>query len=86
MFKVGQRVRVIQWSDMPEELRESWGILTYHIGDMGTITKAKETYCNVNVYELESESLGGWALMVLEPEIEPFVRVGEQLLFDFMTP
>ncbi len=84
MFKIGQKVRVKQWLDMPQDIQYGWGILIRCIGEVLTITETGESYEGIPLYKLQGSSAGEWGLMVLEPEIEPVIRVGEQLLFDFI--
>ena len=80
MFKVGQKVRVKQWLDMPQDLQLKWGILTRCIGEVLTITATGESYEDIPLYELQDSPVWDWGLIVLEPEIEPVIRLGEQLL------
>ncbi len=83
-FKIGQKVLVKVWYDMPQDIQDGWGILTRCIGNILTVVAIGEKYKNINLYELEGKAVGEMGLIVLEPEIEPIIKVGEQLLFDFV--
>jgi len=77
-FKVGDKVRIKQWLDMPERLQYDYGINTYNIGGIGVIDKIEEVYDGINIYKVifnENDIIPAF-----EPELEPFVKVGEQLL------
>lgn len=86
-FKVGQKVRVKQWLDMPETIQDDWGTLSDGIGNVGTIVIIEEHQGSsyiINIYKLEGKDFGKYGRNVLEGEIEPLVKVGEQLTFEFM--
>lgn len=83
-YKIGQKVRIKEWVDMPEGIQDDWGTLTIgDIGNVGTIVAIEEHQGSsyiVNIYGLEGEDFGKYGRNVLEGEIEPLVKVGQQLL------
>lgn len=76
-FKIGQKVRIVEWKDMPEDLQDIFGINTYGIGLIGVVDKFERAQKGVNGYNIK---LKGGNHFALEPELEPLVRVGEQLM------
>lgn len=84
-FRIGQKVRVKKWLNMPENIQCGWGILTRCIGDTLVVVRTGESYENIPIYELQDSLTGELRIRVLEPEIESVIKVGEQLLFDFMN-
>ena len=86
-FKVGDKVRVKQWLEMPQSIQDSWGALTRCVGEVSTVIKLDGNFQGINLYELSDITDGdGFCcnLTVLEPEIELIIKKGEQLVFDFM--
>jgi len=85
-FKVGDKVRIKQWLDMPEELKYNYGMNTYGIGYVGIVDKFVEQTKNVNGYDIILnidhflDKGANRHHFAFEPELEPFVKVGEQLL------
>lgn len=78
-FKIGDKVRVKEWVGMPDELKERWG-LNMHIGDEGTIWM--ESYSvedGYKGYDIKAKD-SRYAFFCFEGELEPLVKVGEQLL------
>lgn len=84
-FKVGQKVRIKQWFDMPQEMENMWGINTRNIGIIGVIQnvgadKGIENIYDINTYSVVFSNKPLDSLFVFEPELEPLVRIGQQLL------
>ena len=87
-FKIGQKVRVISWYDMPEEIQVGYGINTIGIGNSGRIDKVVEKYHGLNVYNVVFEGdvldKSGDALWnqrnLFESELEAIIEKGEQLM------
>lgn len=84
-FKVGQKVRIKQWFDMPQEIQNVWGINTRKIGIIGVIQdievdKEIKEICDINTYDVVFSNKPLDRLFVFEPELEPLVRIGQQLL------
>ena len=77
-FKIGDKVRVKTWFEMPQYVQGSWGMLTRCVGDILTVYAFDVDFEGINVYNLSND------LLVLEPEIEPIIKKGEQLVFNFM--
>jgi len=81
MFKIGQKVRVKQWSEMPQELAAVWGE-NFYAGQAGVIV-SKNDSAGYEGYDVKLDGNKN-SCFCLKEELEPFVRVGEQLLFDFV--
>jgi len=79
MFKVGQKVRVKQWLDMPEDLQAGYGMNVCKIGEVGTIVNILDVEISVNSYDVIFEN-NEYPMFFLEGELEPDIKVGEQLL------
>lgn len=82
MFKVGQKVRIKQWLDMPQGMMNKWGIAN-DVGCIGIIIMEKENRDGYNAYDIRAEN-SKYDNFYFEEELEPLVRIGEQLLFKFM--
>jgi len=76
-YKIGQKVRVKEWVDMPEELLANWG-RNCLVGHVGVIVE----YTN-NGYDV---MIGNdkYPAFCLQGEIEPLIKVGQQLVFPFV--
>jgi len=82
-FKIGQKVRVKEWSDMPQRIQEEYSKNTCRIGNIGVVTGFFGREYNINTYDIKFEGIK-CPLFFLEPELEPLIRIGEQLMFVFM--
>jgi len=80
-YKIGQKVRVITWKDMPQDILDNWGLLSCGLGQIFIIKKQEEIFMGHKVYQLYNNEIN---LSVMEEELEPEVKIGEQLLFSFM--
>ena len=78
-FKIGQKVRIKEWKNMPEELYNTWGRAVC-VGQIVTIEGLAPTDCDG--YDVVFENGGG--AFYLYGELESVIKVGEQLLFSFM--
>jgi len=78
MFKVGQKVRTKQWLDMPEDVLAVWGSGSRLAGKVGVVESINNSF-NTKGYDV---ILGKdkYATFCLPQEIEPLIRVGEQLM------
>lgn len=83
-FKIGQKVRIKRWNDMPEDVFTNWGLPSY-IGEVGKILR-KTTSGGYAVCFSEKQYglLGPPEAFYFSQELEPLIKVGEQLLFDFI--
>lgn len=81
-FKIGQKVRVKQWVGMPQDIMGRWGLNT-HIGEVGFITQKNPYSGDDNGYDIKIKNKKD-SFFCLEQELEPFIKVGEQLLFNFI--
>ena len=81
-FKIGQKVRIKEWVDMPEEVLVDMGIAC-HIGDVGTIVRDIGTHKGYKAYDVRTE-IAKHNLFCFEGELEPLIKVGQQLTFSFM--
>ena len=79
-FKKGQKVRVKVWEDMPQYLSDTRGYAKC-VGDIVTIQAYTLTPCDGYDVIFEDGSSGYY----LWEELEPVIKVGEQLLFSFMN-
>lgn len=80
-YKIGQKVRVVEWLDMPVEIRDAWGINSRCIGFIGTIASCHGKNFGINTYDIKfDKEIEKYPLFVFEYEIEPVLRKGEQLL------
>lgn len=83
-FKVGQKVRVIDWVDMPKNVKDCYCKNYQKIGDVGTIINIPESVFHMSFYDVIFEG-EIYPRGFFEKEIELSIsRVGEQLLFSFM--
>jgi len=81
-FKKGQKVRIIEWVNMPQDMIDRWGI-NAHVGQVGIIL-AKNPYAKDDIgYDVKIK-YEKTSFFCLEEELEFAVKVGEQLLFSFM--
>jgi len=79
MFKIGQKVRIKEWFDMSLKLQDSYGINSYAIGVTGIVQRCNGTkYSSINSYDIILSN--DKSHFAFEPELEPVVKVGEQLL------
>ena len=81
-FKIGQKVRIKEWIDMPKEVLANMGTAC-HIGDIGIVVKRIGTHWGYITYDVKIETKEH-DLFCFEGELELLVKVGEQLMFDFM--
>lgn len=81
-FKIGQKVCVKEWLDIPEELLVDWGIVA-HIGDVGIVVKENAMVSKHNTYDVKTKSSKS-DFFCFEDELEPVIKIGEQLVFNFM--
>lgn len=51
-FKIGQKVCVKKWLDMPQDLQDIYGMNTYGIGFEGVIEKFNGVEHGVNYYNV----------------------------------
>lgn len=83
-FKVGDRTHVIKWLDMPQELQDSYSINIIRIGEIGIIKRVlEEEYDNTICYDVLFNG-DIFPVFLFEQELEPVIKVGEQLTFNFM--
>ena len=82
-FKVGQKVRVKEWSNMPEWVLVYWG-MNGHVGNVGVVVRANDTMDRYNAYDVKTEN-SRYDFFCFEGELESIIKVGEQLLFGFMS-
>ena len=78
MFKIGQKVRVKEWKDMPQEIEENWGI-SECTGEIGIIKSQKEKEEGHNAYDVKLDN-NKYSGFYFEEELESIVKIGEQLL------
>lgn len=82
-FKVGDKVHIKVWNDMPLEVVDNWGEPSY-INETGIIIRH-----NPQGYDVSFPSLPKCGFrdppeaFYLPQELELVVKIGEQLLFDF---
>lgn len=84
-FKVGQKVRIKEWDDMPEDVFNVMGGNS-QIGDAedgGVVESENNSYNGYKAYDVKMENCK-CGFFCFEQELEPFVKVGEQLIFSFM--
>lgn len=81
-FKVGQKVRVKEWVDMPEEMFDSMGI-NGHAGKVGVVVVDGKIHGGYKAYDVRTKG-GDYDFFCFEDELEPLIKVGQQLLFSFM--
>lgn len=85
-FKIGQKVRIVQWKDMPQQIEDDFGINTKHIGEIGTIEKlcdlmdGETGYEGINLYNVLFDNPTDSQRNLFEQELESVVEVGEQLM------
>ena len=80
MFKIGQKVRVKQWFDMPQKIRNVYLISpTLFVGEDVIICKLT-TELGERAYEVDFISKEEEGYLFFEKELEPFIKVGEQLM------
>jgi len=83
-FKVGGRVHVIKWLNMPKIMQESYGTNTMRIGEIGIIKRVlEEEYDNTICYDVLFNG-DRYPVFFFEQELESTIKVGEQLTFGFM--
>lgn len=85
-FKIGQRVRIVGWVDMPEDVRGVF-ILTPAIFIGKEVIIYKSTVeLGKRAYEVDfvDKGIKESGYLLFEKELEPVIRVGEQLMFEFM--
>ncbi|GAF96599.1 unnamed protein product [marine sediment metagenome] len=80
-FKIGQKVRVIKWLDMPLSLINKWGTNT-HVGEVGVIIQ-QNPFSGDEGYDVKKKE-NKYSFFCLEEELELLVKIGEQLEFEFM--
>lgn len=78
-FKVGQKVRGIKWQNMPQGMQDSFGINICGLGRIGVVKRVLDTYDGQRSYDIIFDS-NRHPVFIFESELEPFVKVGEQLL------
>ena len=86
-FKIGQKIRIKKWLDMPQCLQEKWGEPAF-IGKVGEVLKENNIE-STNGYDVcFPEKKGNLKntppAFYFPQELEPLVKIGEQLLFSFM--
>lgn len=81
-YKVGQKVCVVSWEDMPQDVMNSHCMNTSRIGEIGTIVKLLRQEMGINAYDIIFED-NKYPVYLFEPEFESVVKAGQQLLFDF---
>ena len=79
MFKTGQKVRVVRWADMPQEVTEIYDENMRRIGEVGTIVRIKKAVMHINFYGVIFED-DIYPIWLFEKEIETLVKIGEQLM------
>ncbi len=84
-FKIGQKVYIKTWFDMPPALIDGWGNITMWNteGEVGIIDKDKGLIDGEVAYDIKL-STSKYRQLVFEQELEPVIEVGEQLTFDFI--
>ena len=82
-FKVGDKARVIEWIDMPQELQDSYSINACKIGEIGTIIRLLAEELDIESYDIIFEG-DKYPIFLFGEELEPCIKVGEQLTFSFM--
>lgn len=81
-FKVGQKVRGIKWQNMPEDMQDSFGINICGLEKVGIVENILDVYDGIRSYDVLFDG-NKHPVFIFESELEPFVKVGEQLmLFD----
>lgn len=78
MFKVGDKVRIKQWLDMPEDVLDTWGDGSRLAGRIGVI-EFINTCFSTDGYDVIIDG-DKYATFCLPQELESLVKVGEQLL------
>lgn len=76
-FKIGQKIRIKQWLNVPEELTAEWG-KNYYAGHIGVIESENGT-AGVEAYDVKPDG-NKTSVFCLKEELEPLIKVGEQLL------
>ncbi len=79
-FKIGQKVRFVEWVDMPVEVIATWGKIIGWREETGVIEKENNEF-NISGYDVKVD---GTSIFCLSQELEPVIKVGEQLTFAFM--
>lgn len=79
-FKIGQKVRIKQWFDMPQNLQDYYGTNSFDIGKVGEVIDFAGETEDINMYNILIIN-DNYTNLALEPELESLVRIGEQLLF-----
>ena len=74
-FKIGQKVRVKVWEDMPQDMQDRYGTNRY-AGQVGVILQYFTEDMGWDV-KTENEK---YSFFCLEQELEPVIKIGEQLL------
>lgn len=80
-FKIGQKVRIKKWLNMPENILDVWGE-NYYAGQVGVVECTNNTG-GFRAYDIKIDGKKD-SIFCLKEELELFVRVGEQLLFNFI--
>ena len=85
-YKVGQKVCIKQWLDMPQDIQDSWGENTVGIGATAVISFVIGLSQGIATYKVlfDKSGIAKGELFVFEPELEPLVKAGEQLVFNFI--
>ena len=83
-FKVGQKVRIVKWLNMPQDMVEKWGINLPHIGEVGIIEEQNFDGKPGIAYNVKRKG-AKYAFFCFEEELESIIKVGEQLEFVFMS-
>ncbi len=81
-FKIGQKVRVKDWLDMPQDMIDKWGINNY-VGEAGFVRQENLIADDIG-YDIDIKRVKG-LVFCLERELESVIKVGEQLVFPFMN-
>lgn len=79
-FKRGQKVRIKDWVDIPQNVRDTWGTNVY-VGKVGFISEVNPG--GTTGYDVKMKG-NKYPAFCLEQELELLVRIGEQLMFNFM--
>lgn len=79
MFKIGQKVRVIEWLDMPENVMRAYAKNCNKIGEIGIVVGNFGKEMDTDSYDVAFEE-HKYSLFFFGPELELLVKVGEQLL------
>ena len=85
-FKVGQKVCVKEWVGMSQNVVGIYSMTPPpYIGRVVIIRKA-QIECEEQAYEIDfvDKELRMDGYLFFEKELEPLIKVGEQLLFSFM--